>query len=141
MKDDNELEALLRGLRPGSLPADLRTAMRTPPVRPRRARRRHLAVMALPLAAAIAAAVMIALFLAGEGPVGDSAADAITIRQSRSTLVESRPLERVQIKGRLWELAEQEWIDEDLTFCSLSPVGVKLTATRHELVWQPVRFD
>lgn len=141
MKDDTELEALLRGLRPGTLPADLRAAMRTPPVRKRPASRRRLALIALPLAAAAAAAIMIALFLAGEAPVGDPARDAITIRQSRSTLVESRPVERVQIEGTLWELAEQEWIDEDLTFCSLSPVGVKLTATRHELVWQPVRFD
>lgn len=139
MNRDPELETLLRSLRPATLPDPLQTAMKDPPARIAPASPRYLRWLALPLAAA---AVWLLLATLRHEPVSAPASPApITLRQSQSTLLDSRPLELVRIDDQYWELAEQEWLDEDLTLCSASPVTVKLTTTRREIVWQPVRFD
>jgi len=137
MNDDAELETLLRGLRPGKLPADLIATMKHPPARDTLPWWRRPVIFVAPLAAALA----IAFFLHQSAPTRPPGPQAVTFRQSQSTLLQSRPLEMVQIEGQLWELAEQEWLDEDTALCSAAPVKVKLTEIRHELVWQPVRFD
>jgi hypothetical protein len=137
MNDDTELETLLRGLRPGKLPADLRAAMKHPPGRDPLPWWRHPAILTVPLAAALA----IAFFLPKNSATRPSGPAAVTLRQTQSTLLQSRSLEITKIEGRLWELAEQEWLDEDIALCSAAPVKVKFTEIRHELVWQPVRFD
>ncbi|MCU0797680.1 MAG: hypothetical protein MUF31_17295 [Akkermansiaceae bacterium] len=137
MNDDSELEAMLRSLRPGSLPADLRQNLTHPPAPVGKGPPSRLLWLALPLAAA--AAITLGFFLPPRH--APAPAETVTLRQSQSRLVESRSLEVVRVDDELWELAEQKWVDEDLTLCSSSPVAIKLTTTRHERVWQPVRFD
>ena len=137
MKDDLELESMLRDLRPGQLPPDLRARMTEPAASSPLWKR-------LPLPTAIAAAFAGAagtLWLVMQPqPQGQSSASPITVHQHRSTLIENRPIEVIEYQGQFWELTEQKWLDEDIALCSATPVRVRLSEIRHELVYQLVQF-
>jgi hypothetical protein len=144
MTPDQEIESLLKSLQPAELPPELRRRMQQAP--DARAEKvlhfpihRRL-VIALTAAAACGAAW---LSLRGPDPVERPAveAPAVSVRQTQSTLVATRPISLVEHDGRVWELAEQEWLDEDIALCSTSPVRVRLAETRREVVYRPVAFD
>ena len=138
MKEDPQLESMLRDLRPGQVPADLRARMTVPAVSVPLWKR-------LPLPTAIAAAFVLAaggLWFVMQPPAQDQgSASPIMLHQHRSTLIENRPIEVIEYQGQFWELTEQKWLDEDIALCSATPVRVQLSEIRHELVYQPVRFD
>lgn len=138
MNDDSQLEAALRSMRPGKLPADLRTRMaEPPPAAGPRLWKRPLAI--LPLAAA-------AVWLLWPGLAPPPATPAappptLTLHEQRSTLIDSRPLKFIEHDGQLWEIAEETWREEELALCSTSPLQVQTTETTRQIVCQPVHFD
>jgi hypothetical protein len=140
MKTDDPLENLLRGLRPAPLPADLAAEMREPPdVTPPATLLpwRRFAAMA-GLAAACAA---LWWSPARKSPTPEFQEPAVSVVQRQSTLLDRRSLAVVEHEGRVWEFAEEEWLDEELGLCSATPVRVRSKATRHQVVCRPVDFD
>ena len=135
MKDDLELESMLRELRPQKLPDDLRTRMQEPPARPSRWKR-----IIVPVSLAAAAAITFLLTIQSTSPPADESAAPITIVQQQSSLINSRVTAVIEHNGQTWELIEQEWVDEEVAVCSTTPTRVRLAVTRHELVYQPVTY-
>lgn len=135
MKDDPTLESLLRSLRPAPLPLDLREQLKTPrPLRP--SLRRYLYACA-----AAAAAIILCCLLWPHSPTEPSADPApICIHHKESTLVQSRDIGTIERDGRLWQVKAQEWRDEELTLCSNTPLTVRFSLTRHEIIYSPVTF-
>lgn len=138
MKDDLQLEERLRSMRPASLPADLRERMKEPPPTPVQGPSRRI-LAAAPIAAAAAWLLWWSLSPAPSAPPAEPA--ALTIHEHRSILVESRPLQFIEHDGRLWELAEETWREEELALCSTAPLRVQTTETNRQLVCLPVDFD
>lgn len=136
MKDDLDLESQLRNLRPQVLPTDLQARMEEPPARPSPWKR----IVAPAILASAAAIWAIVLNFPSAAPPQDQSAEPVTIVQQQSSLVGSRVIAVIEREGQAWELTEQEWLDEEIAICSTSPVQVRLTATRHELIYQPVPY-
>lgn len=140
MKTDDPLEHLLRSLQPAPLPADLAAEMQAPPDAAPPATPfpwRRLAAMA-GLAAACAALWWSTARLS---PTPEFQQPAVSVVQRQSTLLDRRPLAVVEHEGRIWEYAEEAWLDEELALCSATPVRVKSKSTRHLVVCRPVDFD
>ncbi|MDF1851661.1 MAG: hypothetical protein P1U85_12565 [Verrucomicrobiales bacterium] len=135
MKDDLEIESMLRDLRPQQLPADLRTRMKEPPVRTDRWKR-----VVAPAVLAAAAVWVVSLILPSMPPRAGGTLEPVTILQQQSSLIDSRVIAVIQGDGQAWEVMDQEWLDEELAICSSSSVQVRFTATRRELVYQPVPY-
>jgi hypothetical protein len=141
MKNDEELEGILRGLRPGPLPEDLCARMVEPPARIERV------VVRFPwgrwLAGAGVVAACVAVWMSDLREQGGEATEGgvVSVRQRQSVLLESRSLAVIEHEGRVWEWAEEEWLDEDVAFCSATPVRVRSAVTRREVVCRPVDFD
>lgn len=135
MKDDLELESLLRNLRPQGLPADLRARMDEPPFR-----RSGWKGVVVPVVFAAAAVWVFFLALPSGVPQESEGVPPITIRQQQSSLIDSRVVAVIEHEGQAWELTEEEWLDQEIAICSSSPVQVRLAETRHELVYHPVEF-
>jgi hypothetical protein len=147
---DHDLEQHLRGLRLAPLPAALKNDMAEPPigaparlVTPQR-RRSILPWIAGPLAAA-AASVGVALLIRPAAPHADPGEARefrpVSFSQRQSTLLDSRPLAVIQDGGRMWEVAEQQWRDEEFAFCSAAPVRLRSEDIRREIVFQPIKFQ
>jgi hypothetical protein len=136
MKDDLDLEAQLKQLRPKPLPVDLEARMESPPARPFRWKRLVVPTLLL------ATAALWAFFVAppSASPPPDQGPEPITIVQQRSSLIESRVIAVIEREGEAWEITEQEWLDEEIAICSTSPVEVRLTTTRQELICEPVIY-
>jgi hypothetical protein len=139
MNDPHELESMLHRLRPGALPQDLRQRLATPPTAPMAVCpvfRRPLFVAF----AAMAAAASVAFLLRQPEP-SDSPPAPLSLLHQESTLIATRVLGYVERDGRMWSLAEQQWQDDELAACSDSPVSLRRSSERRELVYQPVSFD
>ena len=93
-----------------------------------------------PAVLATAAVWAIIVNLPSTPPQPDEREQAITVLQQQSSLVDSRVIAIIEREGQTWELTEQEWLDEEIAICSISPVQVRLTATRHELIYRPVIY-
>lgn len=138
MKADHQLESRLRAMIPAHLPADLRERMTAPPAaRAPIAWKR--ALMAIPPAAAAVWLLWPGTFRVSSA--SESGVDALTVHESRSVLIESRPLRFIEHHGRVWELAEETWRDEQLAFCTSPSFHIHATETNRRLVCQPVDFD
>ena len=135
MKDDLELESLLRDLRPQELPADLRARMDEPP-----SRRSGWKSIVVPCIFAAAAVWVFFLAWPSVVPQESESVPPITIRQQQSSLIDSRVIAVIEHEGQAWELTEEEWLDQVIAICSTSPVRVRASETRHELVYHPVKF-
>lgn len=131
-EDDAFLTRQLRALRPAELPGELREQMSHPPSRDRRLPGRVWLRMTL----AAAAAVVIGVFL-----TPGSGVDPVSVSRRDSTLLGSTSLEVVERDGRLWEVVEQLWRDEESLLCTTTPVVVHHQADRREIVARPVHFD
>ena len=145
MKDDSFIEDEIRKLRPAALPADLRMRMRNEPALPKPSRLRRI----LPIAAAagLAAAACVAIVVSLPDRPGSTAdaspapPDHLTIIEQSSTLADTRTIAIREHQGRMWELVEQEWHDDTVALCSTTPVRVRSTVIRPEIVWVPVNFQ
>jgi hypothetical protein len=139
MSHPSDLESMLRSLRPGTLPEDMRQRLADPPaampsriVFPRRP-------VLLASASLAAAACAVLLMRQPEPPVLPAA--PLSVFHQESTLIGTRVIEIVEHNGMVWSLEEQHWKDEEIALCSDSPVSVRLSRDRHELVYEPVPFD
>ena len=138
MNEFNDLENHLRSLRPGTLPVDLRQRLAHAPetIGGSRIRFRSPAVVSGLLAAAACAAFL--LWPSQPRPAGSA---PVSVYHQESILIASKPLGYVEKNGRLWSMEEQQWQDEEIAFCSNSPVTVHSTRERVELVYEPISFD
>lgn len=138
--NDSRLEEQIRSLRPASLPPDLLARMAQPPLamNPRRTRKILRVVFGAGLA--VAAAVAIMAHWPAPPVTPTAAAPSVSIRQQRSVLLDTRTLAVLHRDGRTWEVAEQQWRDDNLALCSAVPVQVQSAAIRREIVCQPVDF-
>jgi len=140
MNDPADLESMLRSLRPGNLPQDLRQRLATPPDAMPVARpvaRRLLFI----LSAGTLAAAACVILLSRQPETHHAQPAPLTIHHQESTLIHSRTLGYVEHDGCVWSLQDQQWKDDEIACCSNSTVRVRLTRDRHELVYQPVSFD
>jgi hypothetical protein len=139
MSHPSDLESMLRSLRPGTLPEDMRQRLADPPaatpsrfIFPRRP-------VLLASASMAAAACAVLLLRQPDAPVLPAA--PLSVFHQESTLLGTRVIEIVERDGMVWSLEEQHWKDEELALRSDSPVSVHLSRDRHELVYEPVPFD
>ena len=139
MNDPSDLESMLRSLRPGTLPQDLRQRLATPPATPPVARPVSRSLFILSTGALAAAACV--LLLLHQPDVSHVSPAPLTVHHQESTLINSRTLGFVEHDGRVWSLEDQHWQDDEIACCSNSPVRVRLTSARHELIYNPVSFD
>lgn len=139
MNQPSDLESLLRSLRPGTLPADIRQRLADPPAAdPARVRfRRRPVVLGMAILAAAACAILV--LWQPESPVTPAA--PLSVFHQESTLIGTRVIEYVERDGMVWSLEEQHWKDEEIALCSDNPVRVHVSRDRHELVYEPVPFD
>ena len=135
MKDDLEMESLLKEMRLQSLPADLQERMAEPP--PRRARWNRVLAPGLLAAAAV---WIVMLVLPDRSPESGGAQGPVTVLERQSSLVDKRVVAIIQGEGQAWELSDQEWLDEEIAICSTSSMQVRLTTTRRELVCEPIPY-
>jgi hypothetical protein len=138
MNEFNDLENQLRSLQPGTLPADLRQRLAHPPERLREAPIRFRRVM---IGSGMIAAAACAVFMMWPSRHVPSDSAPVSVYHQESTLIASKPLGYVEKNGRMWSLEEQQWQDEEIAFCSNSPVTVHSTRDRVELVYEPISFD
>ena len=134
MNDPADLESMLRSLRPGTLPQDLRQRLATPPAAMPAVRPHARRLWSLLAAGTLAAAACVTVLL--RQPQGPHAQPPpLTVHHQQSTLIHSRTL------GYVWSLQDQQWQDDEIACCSNSPLHVRLTSDRHQRVYQPVSFD
>lgn len=142
MNDDN-LEKLIRSLKPAPLPADLKTRMRPEPMRPNGfVSRQNITIAAV--AAVLIGMVCLAVFLRSDPPVDVVARVSeapVSVLKKDSTLLSSRILAIEEHEGQLWEVSEEEWRDDTLALCSAGPTKLNSTVIRRELVCSPVKFQ
>lgn len=142
---DQDLEDLIRSLKPSPLPDDLKTRLAPEPIRPRQSRRWRT------VAIAAAAVVAIGLFStvvflkpkqqAGAGVAVIEPEAPVSVLRKDSTLLNSRTLAIKEIEGQLWEISEEEWRDHTLALCSVGPTELNSTVIRREVVCSPVEFQ
>lgn len=138
MNEFDDLENQLRSLQPGTLPADLRQRLTCPPERIRETPIRFRRVW---VCSGLLAAAACAAFLLWPFSNAPSESPPVSVYHQESTLIASKPLGYVEKDGRMWSLQEQQWQDEEIAFCSNSPVTVHSTRERLELVYEPISFD
>lgn len=142
---DHDLEDLIRSLKPGPLPADLKERMAPEPMRPRQfGRWRNVFIAA---AAAIAIGIFSAVVFfkseqSTETEVVVIEPDApVSVLKQDSTLLNSRTLAIKEIEGQLWEVCEEEWRDHTLALCTAGPTELNSTVIRREVVYSPLEFQ
>jgi hypothetical protein len=138
MNEFDDLENQLRSLQPGTLPADLRQRLARPPERIQESPIRLRRVWAC---SGLLAAAACAVFFLWPFRNASSEPAPVSVYHQESTLIASKPLGYVEKDGRMWSLEEQQWQDEEIAFCSNSPVTVHSTRERLELVYEPISFD
>ena len=146
MNDDEKLEHELRMLRPGPLPEDLKTRLsQEPPTSGEPKKGRTVSWSFLTIAAAACLVAMIAILMnrsnPGEDQLAHNDAPHVSVLQSDSTLLNSRPLALREHDGQVWEISEEEWVDDIVALCSATPVRVRSTESRKEIVCRPVEFQ
>jgi len=149
MKDD-ELENLMRSLKPAPLPSDLKARLSPEPMRPRPKQGRWKVFLTAAATFAIALFSW-SVFNDRDSPTADSTFETpnspapvpnlpVSVLKTDSTLLNSRTLAIKKIDGELWEVAEEEWRDDTLALCSAGPVKLNSTVIRREIVCSPVQF-
>jgi hypothetical protein len=138
MNEFDDLENQLRSLSPGTLPDDvkLRLAQSPQAVDMKGFRIRHLVFAGSALAAAACE-----LFMLRPSYVISPEPASVSIYHQESTLISAKPMGYVERDGRMWSLEEQQWQDEEIALCSNSPITLRSTRERVELVYEPVSFD
>jgi len=135
------LEEEIRNLRPAPLPPDLlaRMTQRPPLTQPRRARQ----VLHVGFGAALALAAAMVIMARWPAPPATPVAPlpSLSLCEQRSVLMDTRTLALLHHDGRTWEVAEQQWRDDNFALCSAVPLQVQSAAIRREVVCQPVDFD
>ncbi|MEM7011816.1 MAG: hypothetical protein AAF585_10065 [Verrucomicrobiota bacterium] len=136
MKQDDPIEELLHSLKPGPLPDELKR-MKEPkvasPTKPIWRSRTWLAAAA----AAMVALPGLAWVLQNAGSDGEK---QVSILQMDSELLSSKTLATREHAGQLWNIVEEEWRDETVMLFSMTPVRVRSTEIRREIVCKPVQF-
>lgn len=138
MNEFNDLENQLRSLSPGTLPDDVKLRLAHPPepAEMKSFRLRHF----LFAGAALATAACAVLMLRPSHAISPEPAP-VSLYHQESTLISAKPMGYVERDGRMWSLEEQQWRDEEIALCSNSPVTLRATRERVELVYEPVSFD
>lgn len=138
MNEFDDLENQLRSLSPGTLPDDVKQRLAHPPqvVEMNGFRIRHLVFAGSALAAAACV-----LFMLRPSDVISPEPAPVSIYHQESTFISAKPMGYVERDGRMWSLEEQQWQDEEIAFCSNSPVTLHSSRERVELVYEPVSFD
>lgn len=148
MKND-ELENLMRSLKPAPLPADLKKRLSPEPMRPKPAATQWKLLL---VSAAVVAVGLFSVFIMNlmdspqEAPSSTAntpmpiAETPVSVLKTDSTLLNSRTLEIKEVEGRLWEISEEEWRDDTLALCSAGPVKLNSTVIRREIVCSPLEF-
>lgn len=142
MMDDKELEERMRRLLPAPLPADLAERLADEPAIEEEPVSEKVIPWRAIVGAGLAAAACVLLFWGYDGMVGSPDEESpISVTTKESTLLGKRTLSVLEHEGQVWELAEQEWRDDVLAYCSNSPVRVQSSEIRTELVYLPVEFQ
>ncbi len=146
MNDDDLLEEELRQLMPSPMPEDLRERLAVEPTLLEAPRSRRIVPWAIVgLAAAACLVALITTLITRPKPdadeVASEAAPQLSVLQQESTLLNTRPLALKVHDGQVWEIAEEEWRDDTVALCSATPVRVRSTENRREIVCLPVEFQ
>jgi hypothetical protein len=144
--NDQDLENLVRRLKPSSLPEDLRERLAAEPELPATpVTKRMLFIVAGVAAAVVVFAGMILLERpeppAGSLADGDEEERPVSVVQTDSTLLGSRLLEVKEYDGQLWEISEEEWRDDTLLLYTAGPSSLNSTVIRREIVCAPLQFQ
>ena len=166
--NDQELENLLRDLKPAPLPDDLQRRLSDEPGHAQGVRGRGtILVLVSGIAAAIAVFVgMIALLESKQNTAADEMVTApdesapsksgqsdganevatatdrpVSVVKKDSTLLNSRLLAIEEHEGEFWEISEEEWRDDTLVLYSAGPSKLNSSVIRHEVVCAPLTFQ
>ena len=142
MMDDKTLEERMKQLMPAPLPADLKKRLEEEPSIEGEPVDSKVIPWRAVIGAGLAAAACVILFWGNDGTVnkpGDTVPISVTTKES--TLLGKRTLSVLEHEGQVWELAEQEWRDDMVAYCSNAPVRVQSSEIRTELVYLPVEFQ
>lgn len=141
--NDNDLENLIRSLKPSPLPGDLKARMSAEPMRPKvTGARRQLFIAAA--AAVLVGVITVTTFMRPDRPAETVSSDLespVSVIKKDSTLLNSRTLAIKEHNGQLWEVSEEEWQDDTLALCSVGPTKLNSTVIRREVVCSPVEFQ
>lgn len=145
--NDQELENLVKSLKPSPLPGDLRDRLATEPSRTTSSPRSRMIFIALSIAAA-AVVVFCGTILfhqpeAASDPLveGKEQKRPVSVVQKDSTLLSSRLLSIEEYDGELWGVSEEEWRDDTLVLYSGGPSQLSSTVIRREVVCAPLEFQ
>lgn len=144
MNEYEELERQIRRLRPAPLPPDLAIRLKEPPCPeskhpPRPILRFALAAGLVALACATSLLIRSLSVNTEDPPVAESR--PVSHLQKNSTFLGSRRLSLEEREGRMWEISEQEWLDETIVLCSSSHAEFRTSVIRSEIVRAPVQFQ
>lgn len=146
MNDDEKLENELCMLRPGPLPEDLKERLSQEPSSSNEPEKRSNLFRKFMITAAAACLVAMIVVLMNPTNPGDDQfthndAPHVSILKKDSTLVMTRPLALREHDGQVWEISEEEWLDDTVALCSATPVRVSSIESRKEIVYRPVEFQ
>lgn len=140
--NDQDLENLVRRLKPSSLPEDLRERLAVEPELPATpVTKRMLLIVAGVAAAVVVFAGMILLERPEPLADGHEEERPVSVVQTDSTLLGSRLLEVKEYDGQLWEISEEEWRDDTLLLYTAGPSSLNSTVIRREIVCAPLQFQ
>lgn len=140
--NDQDLENLVRRLKPSSLPEDLRERLAAEPELPATpVTKRMLLIVAGVAAAVVVFAGMILLERPEPLADGHEEERPVSVVQTDSTLLGSRLLEVKEYDGQLWEISEEEWRDDTLLLYTAGPSSLNSTVIRREIVCAPLQFQ
>ena len=140
--NDQDLENLVRRLKPSSLPEDLRERLAAEPELPATpVTKRMLFIVAGVAAAVVVFAGMILLERPEPLADGHEEERPVSVVQTDSTLLGSRLLEVKEYDGQLWEISEEEWRDDTLLLYTAGPSSLNSTVIRREIVCAPLQFQ
>ena len=151
MKND-ELENLMRSLKPAPLPDDLKARLSAEPLRQKQ-KANHGRWQFAGAAAAMLAIGLFVFFIMTQRDSSKNEQDPplitlspseespVSVLKTDSTLLNSRTLAIKEIEGQLWEISEEQWRDDTLALCSAGPVKLNSTVIRREIVCSPLEFQ
>ncbi len=137
---NDPLEAQLRRLRPGALPAEVQTRLEVPPFRESTARRGKIVRFVF---AAAAAAAVVALLLRHDAPPVVTPGPSPVFADSEIRRVQDvRPLAVVSEGLRAWELVEVNWVEENThVSASNDPLAVQISHPHRTIVPVEILLD
>lgn len=144
--NDQDLENLVRRLKPSSLPEDLRERLAAEPELPATPVTKRMLLIVAGVAAAVVVFAGMILLERPEPPAGsladgDEEERPVSVVQTDSTLLGSRLLEVKEYDGQLWEISEEEWRDDTLLLYTAGPSSLNSTVIRREIVCAPLQFQ